>query len=61
MCMACQEDLLLWRYRLEMAVREGEIPPGVEPEDFEIMGLPVPPRRAAPVPSPFSCDVPDKA
>jgi hypothetical protein len=64
--MACEEEALWRRYQLTMAVESGEIPPGFEPEDFELEGLPVPPRRAASadVPAeipanPFVCDAPD--
>jgi hypothetical protein len=46
MCMACEEEAL--------CVERGEIPPGFEPEDFEAAGLPVPPRRAAPVSDEFT-------
>lgn len=64
MCLACEEDALWWRYQLEVAVANGEIPPGFAPEDFEAAGLPVPPKRAAveapakPA-NPFVCDAPD--
>ena len=44
MCMACEEQAMMWRYELEMAVFRGEMPPGFEPADFEAAGLPVPGR-----------------
>jgi hypothetical protein len=63
MCWACEEEALWRRYQLELAVQQGEIPPGFEPEDFEWAGLPVPPRRATatsePTANPFVCDAPD--
>jgi hypothetical protein len=63
MCLACEEqEALLWRYHLEMAVERGEIPEGMEPADFEAAGLPVPGRtqRVAKKPAnPFACDNPD--
>jgi hypothetical protein len=63
MCWACEEEALWRRYQLELAVEQGEIPPGFEAEDFELAGLPVPPCRAvatsAPAANPFVCDAPD--
>jgi hypothetical protein len=69
MCWACEEqDAMLWRYHLEMAVERGEIPEGLEPADFEAAGLPVPggvrttPAKAPHKPgNPFACDAPDGA
>ena len=63
MCWACEEEALWRRYQLEMAVEQGEIPPGFEPEDFEAAGLPVPKKRAASAKpaNPFACDSPDGA
>jgi hypothetical protein len=62
--MACEEQAMMWRYELEMAVLRGVIPPGFEPADFEAAGLPVPGRaQAAPKPqaepNPFVCESPD--
>lgn len=64
MCMACEEQAMMWRYELEMAVLRGEMPPGFEPADFEAAGLPVPGRaESAAKPSkpanPFVCESPD--
>ena len=64
MCMACEEQAMMWRYELEMAVLRGEIPPGFEPADFEAAGLPVPGRaqpaaKAQAKPNPFVCESPD--
>jgi hypothetical protein len=65
MCLACEEqEAMLWRYHLEMAVERGEIPEGMEPADFEQAGLPVPGRAQAAKQSPksvtpFACDRPD--
>jgi hypothetical protein len=64
MCLACEEqEALLWRYHLEAAVERGEIPPGLEPADFEAAGLPVPGRTQLAAPrasgNPFACDTPD--
>jgi hypothetical protein len=67
MCLACEEQqAMLWRYHLEMAVERGEIPEGMEPADFEAAGLPVPGRMQAPDAkrshrpgNPFVCDIPD--
>jgi hypothetical protein len=65
MCWACEEQELMFRYELEMAVARGVIPDGFTPEDFEAAGLPVPGRKdAAKTPfrsaSAFICDTPDK-
>jgi hypothetical protein len=65
MCMACEEQAMMWRYELEMAVLRGEMPPGFEPADFEAAGLPVPGRaqpEAHPASKPansFVCESPD--
>jgi hypothetical protein len=62
MCLACEEqEALLWRYHLEMAVERGEIPEGMVAADFEEAGLPVPgraPRVANKPANPFACDSP---
>ena len=63
MCMACEEQAMMWRYELEMAVARGVIPPGFAPADFDAAGLPVP-GRAQPVKpqakqNPFVCESPD--
>jgi len=67
MCWACEEQDLMFRYELELAVARGVIPEGFTAADFEAAGLPVPgqPRAtAAPTPrkaaNPFVCDDPDK-
>jgi hypothetical protein len=65
MCLACEEqEALLWRYHLEMAVERGEIPEGMVAADFKEAGLPVPGRAQAASPkakpaNPFACDAPD--
>jgi hypothetical protein len=63
MCMACEEQAMMWRYELEMAVARGVIPPGFEPADFEAAGLPVPGRAAAAKPqakpNPLVCESAD--
>ena len=61
MCLACEEqEAMLWRYHLEMAVERGDIPEGMIAADFEEAGLPVPGRAAkAKPPNPFACDRPD--
>jgi hypothetical protein len=62
MCWACEEQDLMYRYELEMAVARGVMPEGFTAADFEAAGLPVPgkassiPARAA---TPFVCDTPD--
>ena len=66
MCWACEEQDLLFRYELELAVARGVMPDGFTPEDFEAAGLPVPgqKRRSAKAPLKpaigFVCDTPDK-
>ena len=63
MCWACEEQDLLYRYELELAVARGVIPDGFTAADFEAAGLPVPggtPAKALRKPSPFVCDAPDK-
>ena len=69
MCWACEEQDLMFRYELELAVTRGVMPEGFTAADFEAAGLPVPgqpapaappaptPRKAA---NPFVCDDPDK-
>jgi hypothetical protein len=60
MCLACEEqEALLWRYHLEMAVERGEIPEGLVAADFEEAGLPVPGRTKAKPANPFVCESPD--
>jgi hypothetical protein len=63
MCLACEEqEALLWRYHLEMAIARGEIPQGMVPADFEEAGLPVPGRTQAvsnKAANPFICESPD--
>jgi hypothetical protein len=62
MCWACEEQDLLYRYEMEMAVARGVMPEGFTAADFEAAGLPVP-RRQSPQASkpanPFVCDAPD--
>jgi len=67
MCWACEEQDLMFRYELELAVARGAMPEGFTAADFEAAGLPVPgqqPAPAAPAPrkatNPFVCDDPDK-
>ena len=65
MCWACEEQDLLFRYELELAVARGVIPEGFTAEDFEAAGLPVPGQKpAAKTPfksaSAFVCDTPDE-
>jgi hypothetical protein len=65
MCWACEEQELLYRYELEMAVARGVIPEGFTAADFEAAGLPVPGQPQAKKPSlqraaSFVCDDPDK-
>jgi hypothetical protein len=75
MCWACEEQELLYRYELELAVARGVMPEGFTAADFEAAGLPVPGQTQAqpgqappaqPVKSPlkranaFVCDAPDK-
>jgi len=42
MCWACEEQELLYRYELELAVARGVMPEGFTAADFEAAGLPVP-------------------
>ena len=42
MCWACEEQDLMYRYELEMAVARGVMPEGFTAADFEAAGLPVP-------------------
>ena len=65
MCWACEEQNLLFRYELELAVARDEMPEGFTAADFEAAGLPVPGEKrgekAPPKPSnAFVCDAPDK-
>jgi hypothetical protein len=64
MCWACEEQDLLFRYELELAVARGVIPEGFTAEDFQAAGLPVPGKPVAKSPfkpaSAFVCDTPDK-
>jgi hypothetical protein len=65
MCWACEEQELLYRYELEMAVARGVMPEGFTAADFEAAGLPVPGQQQAAKPSlkraaSFVCDDPDK-
>ena len=64
MCLACEEqEALLWRFHLEMAVERGEISEGMVAADFEEAGLPVPGRaqRVTNKPAnPFACESPDR-
>jgi hypothetical protein len=76
MCWACEEQELLYRYELEVAVARGVMPEGFTAADFEAAGLPVPgqtqaqqaqpEQKAQPAKSPlkranaFVCDEPDK-
>ena len=64
MCWACEEQDLMYRYELEMAVARGVMPEGFTAADFEAAGLPVPGKpQAASKPvkaaNPFVCDTPD--
>jgi hypothetical protein len=71
MCWACEEQDLMYRYELEMAVARGVMPEGFTAADFEAAGLPVPgsesgssqvsskvAKPANPT-NPFVCDTPD--
>ena len=68
MCWACEEQNLLYRYELELAVARGVMPEGFTAADFEAAGLPVPGQKSAPQSSQspfkpasgFVCDAPDK-
>ncbi len=42
MCWACEEQDLMYRYELEMAVARDVMPEGFTAADFEAAGLPVP-------------------
>ena len=62
MCWACEEQDLMYRYELEMAVARGVMPEGFTAADFEAAGLPVPGKAAskpAKAATPFVCDTPD--
>jgi hypothetical protein len=64
MCWACEEQDLMYRYELEMAVARGVMPEGFTAADFEAAGLPVPgkPRassKPAKAANSFVCDTPD--
>jgi hypothetical protein len=65
MCWACEEQDLMYRYELEMAVARGVMPEGFTAADFEAAGLPVPgTSQVSSKPSvkpanPFLCDTPD--
>ena len=73
MCWACEEQDLMYRYELEMAVARDVMPEGFVAADFEAAGLPVPGKsRVSSEPtkgaksakgtkpaSPFVCDTPD--
>jgi hypothetical protein len=74
MCWACEEQDLMYRYELEMAVARGVIPEGLTAADFEAAGLPVPgssqvsskqvsskqvSSKPAKPANPFVCDTPD--
>ena len=70
MCWACEEQDLMFRYELELAVARGVMPEGFTAADFEAAGLPVPGQQPAPAApaapalrkaaNPFVCDDPDK-
>ena len=67
MCWACEEQELLYRYELEMAVARGVMPEGFTAADFEAAGLPVPGQHQAQAAKPslkransFVCDDPDQ-
>jgi hypothetical protein len=70
MCWACEEQDLMYRYELEMAVARDVMPEGFTAADFEAAGLPVPgksqassePAKSAKGTKPassFVCDTPD--
>ena len=67
MCWACEEQDLMYRYELEMAVARGVMPEGFTAADFEAAGLPVPgtsqvsskPAKSTKPANPFVCDTPD--
>ena len=67
MCWACEEQELIYRYELEMAVARGVMPEGFTAADFEAAGLPVPGQQQAQPAKPslkraasFICDDPDQ-
>jgi len=62
MCWACEQQDLMFRYELEMALARGVIPEGFTAADFEAAGLPVPgqSKPAAKPTNPFACDSPDQ-
>ena len=39
MCLACEEQEMMFRYFVEQALAHGEIPEGLTVEDFEADGL----------------------
>jgi hypothetical protein len=65
MCWACEEQDMLYRYQLELAVARGVMPEGFEAADFEAAGLPVPgqgkptTKPMGKPANPFACDTPD--
>lgn len=66
MCWACEEQDLLYRYELELAVARGVMPEGFTAADFDVAGLPVPgqtrgPSAKAPLnpANALVCDAPD--
>jgi hypothetical protein len=68
MCLACEEQEMMFRYFVEQALANGEIPEGLTVEDIESMGYTAPPAlKAAAAQSPatpkranaFVCDSPD--
>ena len=68
MCWACEEQDLMYRYELEMAVARDMMPEGFTAADFEAAGLPVPGQshvsskpadKPAKPANPFVCDTPD--
>jgi len=70
MCWACEEQNLLYRYELEMALARDVMPDGFTAADFEAAGLPVPgqspkvakpakPAKPAKAANPFVCDAPE--
>ena len=69
MCWACEEQDLMYRYELEMAVARGVMPEGFTAADFAAAGLPVPGQsqasfepaksaKSAKPANPFVCDAP---
>jgi hypothetical protein len=66
MCLACEEQEMMFRYFVEQALANGEIPEGLTVEDIESMGYTAPPAlKAAESPAAskranaFVCDSPD--